>query len=190
MTKPPKKQKRPPRRTIHNFYDVSIPAEKEDNQFYPESTIILKTIDAVNSLNSVYKISRTGARGGPSTHAQQDLYRAMLVFACAGLDVFVKQLIRTKLPSLITADRTAEGKFKEYVKRGLKKDDKEVLNTVALALIDRNPREVFLKEYVESMTGESLQSVEELCRVSDASGLDTKSIFSSEKRNLLKMFSR
>jgi hypothetical protein len=110
----------------------------------------------------------------------------MLVFACAGLDVFVKQLIRTKLPSLITADRTAEGKFKEYVKRGLKKDDKEVLNTVALALIDRNPREVFLKEYVESMTGESLQSVEELCRVSDASGLDTKSIFSSEKRNLLK----
>ena len=100
--------------------------------------------------------------------------------------MLVKQLIKTKLSRLITADRMAEGKFKEYVKRGLKKDDKEVLNTVALALIDRNPREVFLNEYLESMTGESLQSVEELCKVSDASGLDTKSIFSSEKRNLLR----
>jgi hypothetical protein len=110
----------------------------------------------------------------------------MLIFACAGLDIFVKQLIRTKLPRLIGADKRAEAKFKEHVRRGLNKDDKEVLNTVALALIDRNPREVFLADYVESMTSESLQSVEELCRVSDASGLDTKSIFGTEKRNLLK----
>jgi hypothetical protein len=40
--------------------------------------------------------------------------------------------------------------------------------------------------YVESMTGESLQSVEELCKVSEASGLDTKTIFDGTKRNLLK----
>ncbi len=84
----------------------------------------------------------------------------MLIFACAGLNIFVKQLIRTKLPKLILADKVAEAKFKEHVHRGLKKDDKEVLNTVALALIDRNPLEVFLADYMESMTGESLQSVE------------------------------
>ena len=110
----------------------------------------------------------------------------MLIFACAGLDIFVKQLIRTKLSKLIGADKRAEAKFKEHVRRGLNKDDKEVLNTVALALIDRNPRDVFLADYLESMTSESLQSVEELCRVSEASGLDTKSIFSMEKKNLLK----
>jgi hypothetical protein len=110
----------------------------------------------------------------------------MLIFACAGLDIFVKQLIRTKLSKLINADKAAEAKFKEHVRRGLKKDDKEVLNTVALALIDRNPRDIFLADYLESMTGDSLQSVDELCRVSEASGLNTKLIFDAEKRNILR----
>ena len=169
-----------------DFYNVSVSSEAEDSQFYSEFSIIGKTVEAVNSFHYVYRSWRTGAKGGPSTHAQQDLYRAMLIFACAGLDIFVKQLIKTKLPKLIGADKRAETKFKEHVRRGLNKDDKEVLNTVALALIDRNPREVFLTDYLDSMTSESLQSVEELCKVSEASGLDTKSIFDTDKRNLLK----
>jgi hypothetical protein len=98
----------------------------------------------------------------------------------------MKQLIRTKLPKLIAADKKAEAKFKDYVKRGLGKDDKDVLNMVALALVDRNPREVLLADYLESMTSESLQSVEELYKVSEASGLDSKLIFNNERRNLLK----
>jgi hypothetical protein len=179
-------QKRAAIRTPTDFYTVSLPEEAEDSQFYSEFTIILRTADAVNSFHSVYRSRRTGAKGGPSTHAQQDLYRAMLIFACAGLDIFVKQLIRTKLFKLIEADKKAEAKFKEHVRRGISKDDKAVLNTVALALIDRNPREIFLADYVEGMTGESLQSVEELCKVSEASGLDTKTIFDGTKRNLLK----
>ncbi len=168
------------------FYTVALPTEAEDSQFYSEFSIIGKTVDAVNSFHYVYRSWRTGAKGGPSTHAQQDLYRAMLIFACAGLDIFVKQLIRTKLTKLIAADKKAEAKFKEHVRRGLNKDDKAVLNTVALALIDRNPREIFLSDYLESMTSESLQSVEELAKVSEASCLDTKHIFDNAKRNLLK----
>jgi len=181
-----KNKERAARRRATRFYDVSIPPEAEDSQFYSEFSIIVRTVDAVNSFHYVYRSWRTGARGGPSTHAQQDLYRAMLIFACAGLDIFVKQLIKTKLPKLIGADKSAEAKFKEHVRRGLKKDEKEMLNTVALALIDRNPRDILLGDYLESMTGESLQSVEELCRVSDASGLNTKVIFDTAKRNLLK----
>lgn len=98
----------------------------------------------------------------------------MLIFACAGLDVFVKQLIKSKLPKLLRVDKVAQFKFKEYVKRGLNKNDKEILNVLAFALIDRNPRRIFLDEYIQSMTGESLQSVDELMRVSEASGLNTK----------------
>jgi hypothetical protein len=169
-----------------DFYNVSLPSEVEDSQFYSEFSIIGKTVDAVNSFHSVYRSGRTGAKGGPSTHAQQDLYRAMLIFACAGLDIFVKQLIRTKLPKLIGADKKAEAKFKDYLRRGLNKDDKEVLNTVALALIDRNPREIFLADYLQSMTGDSLQSVEELFKVSEASGLDVRTIFDAARKNLLK----
>ena len=169
-----------------DFYTVALPPEAEDSPFYSEFSFIGKTVDAVNSFHYVYRSWRTGAKGGPSTHAQQDLYRAMLIFACAGLDIFVKQLIRTKLPKLIGADKNAESKFKEHVRRGLSKDDKAVLNTVALALIDRNPRDVFLADYLASMTSESLQSVDELFKVSDASGLDTKSIFDTNRRNVLR----
>lgn len=167
------------------FYSISLLAEKETSIFYDEYNILSKTVDSVNSFNALYKAGRAGVKG-PSTHDQQDLYRAMLIFACAGLDVFVKQLVKNKIPQLIIADKEAENKFKEYVKRGLKKDDKEILNTIALALIDNTPRDIFLKEYIKSMTGESLQSVSELRKVSESSGLDTKKIFNDTKTNMIK----
>lgn len=173
------------RKDARSFYKISLPAEKESSIFYDEHNILTKTVESVNSFNALYKAGRSGAKGGPSTHEQQDLYRAVLVFACAGLDVFVKQLVKNKLPQLLEADKDVQGKFKEYVKRGIKKDEKEILNTVALALIDQTPRNVFLDEYIKNMTGDSLQSVSELRRVSEASGLDTKRIFTRKKENTL-----
>ena len=167
------------------FYIISLSAEKESSIFYDEYNILSKTIESVNSFNALYKAGRSGAKGA-STHEQQDLYRAMLIFACAGLDVFVKQLVKNKLPQLLEVDSEVQSKFKDYVKRGLKKDEKEILNTVALALIDQTPRNIFLNEYIKDMTGESLQSIEELRRVSAASGLDTKKIFSGEKMNTIR----
>lgn len=170
---------------ISEFYQISLPVEKETNIFYDEYNIISKTIDSVNSFNAIYIAGRSGAKG-PSTHYQQDLYRAMLIFACAGLDVFVKQLVKNKLSQLIEVDKIAEEKFKEYVKRGLKKDDKAILNTVALALIDQTPRNIFLDDYIASKTSDSLQSLEELKGISEASGLSTDNIFNKEKCALLK----
>lgn len=167
------------------FYKASLEEEPAESQFFPEYSIIIKTIDAVNSFNALYKNGRFGAKG-PSTHEQQDLYRAMLVFACAGLDIFVKQLIKTKLIRLIDADKQAHSKFKEYVRRDLKKKEADMLNIVAFALIDRNPRDAFLSEYIENLTDDSLQSVEQLCRVSEASGLETNKIFTSDKKTMLK----
>ena len=168
------------------FYTISLLIEKESSIFYDEYNILSKTVESVNSFNALYKAGRSGAKGGPSTHEQQDLYRAVLVFACAGLDVFVKQLVKNKLSQLLEVDKEVQNKFKEYVKRGLKKDEKEILNTIALALIDQAPRNIFLNEYIRSMTGDSLQSVSELRRVSEASGLDTKKIFDDKKTGTLK----
>lgn len=168
------------------FYRFSISVEKENSIFYDEYNIISKTIDSINSFRKLYKAGRSGAKGGPSTHDQQDLYRAMLIFACAGLDVFVKQLVKNKLPQLLEVDKDVQNRFKEYVKRGIHKDDKAILNTVALALIDQSPRSVFLKEYVRNMTGDSLQSVDELCKISEASALETKKIFNDTRRGTIK----
>lgn len=158
------------------FYKISFLSEKESSIFFDEYNILSKTIESVNSFNTLYKKGRMGVKGGPSTHEQQDLYRAMLVFACAGLDVFVKQLVKNKLPQLLEIDKKVQFKFKEYVSRGLKKDEKEILSTVALALIDPVPRNIFIGSYIKKMTGDSLQSYKQLCVVFEASGLDIKII--------------
>lgn len=182
----PRKSKiKPTRKGAESFYKISLPAERESSIFYDEYNILIKTTESVNSFNALYREGRSGA-SGPSTHEQQDLYRAVLVFACAGLDVFVKQLVKNKLPQLLEVDKDVQVKFKESVRRGLEKDEKEILNTVALALIDQTPRNVFLNAYIKTMTGNSLQSVSELRRVSEASGLDTKKIFTDNKANTLK----
>jgi len=165
---------------------MSISPIRETESFYPEYLTFQKTVEAVNSFNSLFKIRRKGAKGGPSTHAQQDLNRAMLVFACAGLDVLVKRLVKAKLSRLIEADKTVNEKFKEFVKRGLGKDDKALLNTIALALVDSNPKQMLVTEYIGTMTEDSLQSVPELQRVSNAAGLQTKVIFTNERMNRLK----
>lgn len=163
------------------FYTENLPIEKEGSLFFVEYNVLLKTIESVNNFNNLYKGKRAGARGG-ATHNQQDLYRAMLVFACAGLDVFVKLLVKNKLSQLIKNDVKAEEKFKEFVGSEIKKDDKKTLDMVALALINNNPRDVFLDKYILSMTESSLQSVEQLMKVSEVSGLDTKKIFSDKNK--------
>src|SRR5580692_11794145 len=88
----------------------SLPAnaniDEKTDPFYSEYTVLSKTVDAVNSFHSLYTGLRVG-KSGPSTHEQQDLYRAMLVFACAGLDVFVKQLVKKKIPQLVDRDGSA-----------------------------------------------------------------------------------
>lgn len=168
------------------FYGLTLASEPAGSLFEIEHTVISKTVESVNNFNNLYRAGRNGAKGGPSTHAQQDLYRAMLVFACAGLDMLVKQLLASKLPLLVDEDESAQHKFKEFVKGGISRNEKEVINFVALALIDTRPRDIFLKNYIESMTRESLQSGGELCRASDASGLNTKQIFTPTKLNYLK----
>ncbi len=162
-----------PTTAIRSFYKVSIPVENQDSIFNKEYNMIVQTVESVNSLNSIYKAKRAGSMG-PSTHNQQDLYRAMLIFACAGLDIFLKQLITEKLPKLIAADKNSREEFKKYILRGLSKDTNKLLNTVALALVDSNPKEIFLNEYIKKITGDSLQSLEQLFRVIEASGLDRK----------------
>jgi hypothetical protein len=98
----------------------------------------------------------------------------MLVFACAGLDAFVKRLVINKLPQLVPVDKQAEQKFIEYVQGYLKED--KIQNTLALALINNTPRNIFLEKYVKSMASDSLQATDELFRVANASGLDTKKL--------------
>ncbi len=162
------------------FYSVLVSPPRKSSHFFYEYTILCKTIDTVNNFSNLYKNERKEKKG-PTEDVVQDLHRAMLIFACAGLDVLVKSLIRTKLPELLETSSLAKETFVSTIKNGLnKKESSDLLSIVALALSDHNPRDILLQEYIEDLVGNSLQSVAQLKKISRALGIDIKLILAKD----------
>jgi hypothetical protein len=86
----------------------------------------------------------------------------MLVFASAGIDSMVKQLVADALPLAVTADPEARGQFRSYVERRLKAPDSARL--LADAFAADNSREHLTLALVSDLRSGSLQSVDELAR--------------------------
>ena len=112
--------------------------------------------------------TRPGAgKAGRPTDVQQDLLRAMVVFAGAGLDSAVKQLVRDAVPVLLDQGDDAVGKaFSGFAENRLA-DSK----TVARLLISESPRQGVIAQLVEELTSGSLQSREEVAKVAGYFGI-------------------
>jgi hypothetical protein len=110
-------------------------------------------------------------RRGNTTDAEQDLLRAMLVFAGAGLDAMVKEMIRQALPIAIERSKASPA-FESFIKRrceGVGPVDHKFLASV---LANPNPRQFLIAAWIADLTGGSLQSVEALAIA--ASAFDVK----------------
>jgi hypothetical protein len=117
-----------------------------------------------------------GSRRGAPTDEQMDLLRAMLVFAGAGLDSMLKQLIRDALPTLAESDLKVVEEFEKFASRRLRQsgvDDEgpSASKLLVSALISESPREAILEAYVQDLTGSSLQSASELLKATAALGI-------------------
>jgi hypothetical protein len=166
---------------------------KEDRREIRDAVLIHKrAIDAANKFHALFLKLRTGSKG-TSSHDEQDLLRAMLVFACSGLDAVVKQLINDALPAVIENDLGAQKEFQKFVERRLKKgiplDEKErapsgvqALDTVLLAslLTNQNPREALAKLLTASLTADSLQSRDQLLKVAAHFALTREQVISND----------
>lgn len=127
--------------------------------------------------------SRHGS-GGALKDEEQDLLRAMLVFAAAGLDALVKQLIRDALQALASKDPDVQAELEKFVSRQLREApfaaDSETLprtrEFLAKILASPTPHSRLVEEYVRELTGDSLQSAEQLFRAARALGLKTDSL--------------
>lgn len=136
--------------------------------------ILTNCYTAVNYFNAIYEILREQKKGG-TTAEQQNLLRAMLLFSAAGLDAVVKQLIRDSLEVIISKDSGAKEMFKSYVENRIKKlesiesNPQEVINInikfLSEVLVDSNPQKKLIIDMVDKLTGDSLQSVDQLLRV-------------------------
>jgi hypothetical protein len=132
------------------------------------------------SLLKLLKLSRQsrGQQLGTTTDEEQDLLRAMLVMAGAGLDAMAKQLVRDALPALIANDQAVKSGLEKFIQRQItsRMDAPELIagaRFLAKTLAAPSPQRQVIDDYVRELTGGSLQAVEELYRICDALGLPT-----------------
>jgi YD repeat-containing protein len=131
----------------------------------------------------------SGADARGITSAQdQDLLRAMLVFACAGLDAAMKTLIRDALPALADHHTGVQKQLADFTVRTL--SDGGAVSPKVLARIlthAEHPRVAVIEAYVDDLTGGSLQSADELDKVCTAFGIDDADL-RKQVRGLRPMF--
>jgi hypothetical protein len=92
--------------------DLSGPHEETDNA----RIMLVKAHETASAFLQAYKASRKG-KVGSSADAEQDLLRAMLAFATAGLDATLKEITRECLQLLLDA-KPAPG-YENRVESGL-----------------------------------------------------------------------
>lgn len=90
--------------------------------------------------------------------------RAALIFASAGLDSMVKQLVVDALPSIIDHDDGASRMFRNFIERRIRRGEGLDLTFLAGILADAQPRGQLIGALVRNLTDTSLQSTEQLLR--------------------------
>lgn len=145
-----------------------------------KANLILKyASDTKKSLADQCDASRKARRpgGGALTHAEQDLLRAMVVFAGAGLDSCLKQLVRDTLGALASSDPAVQRELETFVVRSLRSGalggqaESTGREFLARILVAAKPQMQVAEEYIRDLTGESLQSPDQLFRVVKALGI-------------------
>lgn len=147
--------------------------------------ILDQATQAKKSLLGACDASRT-ARGdgkgglakGTLTNAEQDLLRAMLVFAGAGLDAVLKQLVKDALRGLASKDSSVQAELEKFAIRQLRDDG--ALSDAASGrkflgqiIASPRPQDRLLDLYIRDLTGDSLQSPDQVMKTATALGLDT-----------------
>ena len=136
-----------------------------------------------SSLLGAYETIRGGRQSarGTTTDQEQDLLRAMLVMAAAGLDGMAKQLIRDTMKLLIARDETVKKGLETFIYRQMRGDIDlpEVASRnklLARLLAAPSPQGQAIEEYIRALTGGSLQSAAEVLRIGRAFGLPPSDI--------------
>ena len=116
---------------------------------------------------------------GRLTDAEEDQLRSAVIFAGAGLDTSLKQLLRDATFAITSMDSAANTKLHRFAVRYLSEGEigvnptrlARILLTPGLTL----PRETLIEEYINDLTGDSLQSAAQVRNTCEALSVsDTK----------------
>jgi len=125
-----------------------------------------------------------GIAAGAPTDEDQDLARAALVFAAAGLDSCIKNLIKDSIGSLSEFDSKVGELLSKFVQKLI---DSESKKRIASALLSDSPRSDLIDSYIYELTGSSLQSFEELVKAAGALGINVTNL-TDNKKELTRIF--
>ena len=157
---------------------------------HPETTKAKKVIghakDSVAGFLDAFEVvrkARDAGRGAP-TDEEQDLARAALVFAAAGLDSCIKHLIKDSIVSLSNFDEKVGDLLSRFVRNLLEVDPKHRLVS---ALLAESSRSDLIDSYIYELTGSSLQSFDQLASASGALGIKVE-ILTSNKKDVQRIF--
>lgn len=121
---------------------------------------------------------RRGNKRGILSEIEQDLLRAALTFACAGLDAVLKHAIKDSLRTLLSKDSDVERRFAEFIERKISSSPTSTggLKFLSQVLSKPNSWEALTDSYINFLVGSSLQSEEEVIRVCGALGIEPAAV--------------
>jgi len=158
------------------------------------TSVLDRATKTVAALEKAFETVRTarGVTSGAPKDEEQDLLRAALVFAAAGLDSALKHLIRSALPPLLPKNVDVRKQFEQFVSKAVRSsltasESSEDSLLLARLLTGTDSRDQLLQRYIEYLTGSSLQSAEELSRAAAALGLNPSQV-GIDKKELKPIF--
>jgi hypothetical protein len=176
--------------------DLAIDEINEDSGPYQvkrASLIHNQTMAAISNFHKLYVESQE-ARTEAATHGEQDLLRAMLLFACSGLDAVVKQLVQDALEAVLDHDEGAQREFKKFAERRLKRtstgDERDRsaggqgffdASFLAELLVSFDPRSELVSALTMTLASDSLQSRDQLLKVAAHFALTKDEVMEDDK---------
>ena len=147
-----------------NFFGPR-PKQPRASSLNSSYTIIVTAYEASSSFMELFDDTRLNRKAkGTPTNKEQDLLRAMLVFACAGLDSMVKQLVRDAICQVIDNSEGANLQFQSFVEKKLVRQGTIDTKLLSNIIIQNNPRNILINELVNELTSKSLQSKDQILK--------------------------
>jgi hypothetical protein len=160
---------------------VSPKKPKPSRQTDKTRTVLNEAKNSVQAFLGAFDKSCKSRRdtGGMSTDEEQDLLRAMLVFAAAGLDSVLKRLIKDSILDLSKIDDKVRARLESFISGQLRTDSTGTMSNrtagfLAAILASPSAHTKLIELYIAYLTGTSLQSADEVARTISALGLEHK----------------
>lgn len=160
---------------------VDCPVTTQSQRFLDAAVQSVESaLDAFNLVRDQRRNASGNLPTGRLTDAEEDLLRSAVMFAGAGIDSTLKQLIRDTALSITSAHAGADKKLHDFATNFLSEGEIGVnpkrLASVLLAGELALPREALIAEYERALTGESLQSAQQVDGVCGALAVNDKDL--------------